>query len=294
MAYYSVLDLLKYVDHEQEQYPYTVPYLVNSCGFSLESAKCISEKVNFESADKPDAVVSLLRDYGFTNVHISRLIRKAPLLLLSNPAGTLLPKLEFQRSIGVSGSEIGKIASRNTSFLRQSLKKHIIPCYNILKSVVISDVKAVKALRLLSDTACSFLPENLPVNLSTISHLLMKQPSLACLKSAKFRQIVNKAIEMGFDPLKSTFAHALYVLSCPNIWEKKIEVYRNYGLSEDEIWSAIRKFPLCMSFSRKKITNTMDFLVNKVGWLPADFARVPFVLCYSSQKRIIPRCYSFL
>lgn len=83
---------------------------------------------------------------------------------------------------------------------------------------------------------------------------------MECPKSAKFRQIVNKAIEMGFDPLKSTFAHALYVLSCPNIWEKKIEVYRNYGLSEDEIWSGIRKFPLCMSFSRKKIPIPWIFL----------------------------------
>ncbi|KAF2296002.1 hypothetical protein GH714_035624 [Hevea brasiliensis] len=101
---------------------------------------------------------------------------------------------------------------------------------------------------------------------------------------AKFRQLVNKVIEIGFDPLKSTFAHALVFVSRPNVWERKMVVYRSCGLSEDEIWSVIRKFPSCMSFSIEKIRNTMDFLVNKMGWRPADVARVPSVLSYSWRR----------
>ncbi|OAY46055.1 transcription termination factor MTERF15, mitochondrial [Manihot esculenta] len=295
----SLSTSLKRVGHEQRKYPYTVFYLVNSFGFSVESAESISRKVNFESSKNPDAVVSLLTEHGFTKDHISSLIRQNPKLLLANPTKTLSPKLEFLRSIGFSGAELGKKVSWICLLLSRSLKEHIIPCYNILKSVVVSDLKVIRCLKKTYGVWFPS-PKNLSVHLSTlrevgicqsiISYLLLSKPCLTCLKTAKFRQLVHKAIELGFDPQKVTFVHALGSLSCPNTWEQKIEVYRSFGLSGDEIWLAVRKFPMLMSFSREKITNTMDFLVNKMGWLPADVARVPSVLCYSLDKRIIPRC----
>ncbi|KAF2296016.1 hypothetical protein GH714_035684 [Hevea brasiliensis] len=288
------------MDRKQKKYSYAVSYLVSSCGFALEFAESISKKVKFESPDKPDEVVSLLTEYGFTKDHISRLIRRRPQLLLANPTTNLLPKLEFLRSIGVSISDLGQMLSGNPDLLCRSLDHFLIPCYNILKSVLISDEKLVKALKRSNGIVVSSLPENLSVNSlilrengvpqSIISYLLIYKPSVACMKPAKFRQLVNKVIDIGFDPLKSTFAHALVFVSFPNVWERKIVFYRSCGLSEDEIWLAIRKFPLCMNFSIKKIRNTMDFLVNKMGWLPGDVARVPSVLCYSLEKRIVPRC----
>ncbi|KAF2296012.1 hypothetical protein GH714_035667 [Hevea brasiliensis] len=234
----SLSTSVKSVGHEQKQYSYTVSYLVNSCAFSIESAESIYKKVNFESPDRPDAVVSLLTEYGFMKYHISRLIRKAPQLLLANPTKTLLPKIEFLRSIGASGSILREVG----------------------------------------------MPQ------SIISYLLVQNPYIACMKPAKFRQLVNKVIEIGFDLLKFTFTHALGFLSRPNVWQQRIKVYKSSGLSEDEILLAFRKFLLCMDLSVKKITKNMDFLVNKMGWLPADVARAPCVLCYSLEKRIVPRC----
>ncbi|RVW61785.1 hypothetical protein CK203_063339 [Vitis vinifera] len=34
----------------------------------------------------------------------------------------------------------------------------------------------------------------------------------------------------------------------------------------------------------------LDFLMNKMGWQREAVARVPLVLCYSLNKRVIPRC----
>ncbi|RVX20575.1 hypothetical protein CK203_002821 [Vitis vinifera] len=34
----------------------------------------------------------------------------------------------------------------------------------------------------------------------------------------------------------------------------------------------------------------LDFLMNKMGWQRKAVARVPLVLCYSLNKRVIPRC----
>ena len=78
-----------------KQHPFTVTYLINSCGLSSESAISASEKVQFQSPERPDLVLALLRNYGFSRTQISNLIRKRPILLLYNPENILLPKLEF-------------------------------------------------------------------------------------------------------------------------------------------------------------------------------------------------------
>ena len=45
-----------------------------------------------------------------------------------------------------------------------------------------------------------------------------------------------------------------------------------------------------MTKSEKKIMETMDFLVNKMGWESGKIVKVPYVFKYSLEKRIIPRC----
>lgn len=45
-----------------------------------------------------------------------------------------------------------------------------------------------------------------------------------------------------------------------------------------------------MILSQKKIMQTMDFLVNKMGWSAAMIPTYPIILCFSLEKRIIPRC----
>ncbi|KAE8727595.1 Peroxin 6 isoform 1 [Hibiscus syriacus] len=114
---------------------------MNSCGLSLESAIAVSEKIQFQSPERPDLVLALLRNYGFSKTNNSNLIRKRPWLLLSHPHNILLPKLEFFRSIGLSSSELARTLSSETTLLTRSLENKIIPTYEFLKSVLLSDEK---------------------------------------------------------------------------------------------------------------------------------------------------------
>ena len=91
---------------EDAKRSFTVSYLINSCGLSPEIANSVSEKVNFPNPTRPDSVLSLLRDHGFANLHISKLVSKCPKLLLAKPDKTLLPKLDFFRSLGLSSTEV--------------------------------------------------------------------------------------------------------------------------------------------------------------------------------------------
>ncbi|GFZ04621.1 mitochondrial transcription termination factor family protein [Actinidia rufa] len=282
---------------------YTVSYLINSCGLSPETAISASEKLNFETPERPDSVLNLLRTHGFTQTQISNLVRKRPGLLLANPDKTLLPKLKFFHSIGVSRTDLARTLSLDPNILTRSLENYIIPCYNFLKSVVQSDKKVVAAMKhtswVFSKDHRLFLVPNIAVlkkievPQSSIALLLAHYPEAILRKHDRFREIVDEVRDMGFDPLKSTFVLAMHVISGKGyklIWDRCYKVYSEWGWSKDEILLAFRKYPQCMILSEKKISRAMDFFVNKLGWPSKEIARCPVILFYNLEKRIIPRC----
>ena len=113
---------------DDKKHNFTVSFLVNSCGLSLERAKRVSQSVNFETSERPNLVLNLLKNHGFTNAQISKVVKSEPYLLLSDPVKTLLPKFEFLGSIGLSDSECANIISGCPSVLGRSIKNHLCLC----------------------------------------------------------------------------------------------------------------------------------------------------------------------
>ncbi|KAH6821774.1 hypothetical protein C2S53_015828 [Perilla frutescens var. hirtella] len=161
--------------------PFTVSYLINSCGLPKNDAVAASKKLLIESRENPDAVLELLADYGFTNLHISKLVSRWPFVLQYRANETLLPKLKFFCSIGV------------------------------------------------------------PDAVSTMSEWTLKS---------------------------------------------KRDVYGRCGWSESEVAAAFLRSPNCMTLSEKKITATLDFLVNELGLKAGDVARRPLLLTLNLDKRM--------
>ncbi|KDP37146.1 hypothetical protein JCGZ_06202 [Jatropha curcas] len=192
--------------------------------------------------------------------------------------------------------------SKNPVFLSGSLNNLLIPVYAVIKSLLFSDEKVLIILKRISAFNMCYVKEHLPVNLSVLRELGMRQstisilitscPNTVCTNSEKFSEAVNNVIGMGFDPLNLSFADALRVIiqMKSKTWKRKIDAYSRSGFSEEEIWSVIKKRPLCMGYSEKTIIKKIDFLVNKMGWQPAIVAKYPVVLCYSFDKRVVPRC----
>ncbi|BFG37846.1 hypothetical protein CerSpe_241200 [Prunus speciosa] len=288
---------------EEQERSFTVSYLVSSCGFSSENALSLSKKVNFENPERPDSVLDLLREYGFADSQISKLVHKVPKLLLSDSKKRLLPKLEFLRSIGLSGESLAHTICTNPVFLTASLENTLIPGYNFFKRELLSDEKIVNVIKrslwgILGNRAQSNVAQNLrvlrslEVPQSSISVLVSCHPGVVCQKPEDFNKDVEEVIRLGFNPMTLAFVNGLQVISkmTKSTWEHKMEVYKRWGWTEDEILLAFRKKPTCMYLSEKNIVSKMDFLVNKMGWQPADLARVPGVLTLSLEQRIIPRC----
>lgn len=195
---------------------YAVSYLINSCGLSPETAISAAEKVKFETPERPDKVLNLLRNHGFTETHITNLVRKRPSLLLANAEKTLLPKLlVFFQSVGVSRTDLAGTLSLDPTLLTRSLENQIIPAYTFLKSVLQSDKKVGAAMKrtswiFLEDHTKNLVPNimvlrDLEVPESSIALLLTHFPEAVMQKNDQFREIISKVEEMGFDPLKSNF-----------------------------------------------------------------------------------------
>ncbi|XP_026416103.1 uncharacterized protein LOC113311485 [Papaver somniferum] len=262
---------------------FVVSYLINSCGLSESEAITASKKFNFKTTTKPASVLTLLKTYGFTQPDISKLINKYPSILSSDPHKTLKPKLDFFKSKGLSGPDLANFFSIDPTILKYSFDKVIIPSFDILESIVHSDQTVIKMIKrnhwILSANRVKRVMVNLEllrnqgVPETKISDYLIRHPRVFTADADKFRKIVEKTKEMGFNPFNTIFLVAIHGLTSMTEanWREKKDVYKRWGWSEDQLQLAFRKNPRCMTASEKKIMEVMNFLVNEMGY---DSSRV--------------------
>lgn len=279
----------------------TVSYLVKSCGLSLEQALSASKKVNVENTRRPDSVLNLLSTYGFSKSQVSKLISSRPRLVLADPDLILGPKIEYFQSLGIVGPDLPKFICSNYVVLVASLNNRIIPSCNFLKGFLQTNENLVRALKQTRCVVIHNIEKMMVPNITTlrshgvpeshIAKLMMLEPHALMLKDDLFKQAVLKILEMGFRPTSLLFILAVRSMSrSKRNRNKKMDILRSFGWSQDEIFMAFRMQPMLMICSDKKIKKVMDFLVNKAGLKPSDVARCPNLLLTSLERRIIPRC----
>lgn len=248
-------------------------------------------------------MLALLSSHGLSETQISKIVKSRPALLVADPEKTLLPKLEFFSSVGLSRKDLARMVSVNPHLLSRSLENQIIPSYNFLRTLI-SQENVIAVLKRRSWIFLENKSRNVVPNIGLLRELGMPQSCIALLlahntqvlmyKHENLVELVEEIKEMGFDIKKSTFTAALRALcgnSSRTIWKRNREIYkRDWGWSEEDVVSAFRKSPQSMILSEKKIMQTMDFLVNKMGWNSRLIAKYPVVLCFSFEKRVIPRC----
>ncbi|XP_057723162.1 uncharacterized protein LOC130938752 [Arachis stenosperma] len=276
---------------------FTVNYLVNKCGFLPDSALQASKYVLFKSPEKPDSVIALFRSFGFSDLQIHNVIQKSPRVLLSKPKETILPKLQFLISKGASKSQLARIIELNPVILQRSLKKHLIPTFDLLNNFLRSEERTVASILhsvqiLTSSTSHRNL--NLLVDLGvserSMARLLHQWPWLLRFNSAGLKSMVDEVIKMGVDPAKANFVPALYATYLPkSMWDRKVKLYKSFGLTDDNIREAFVKHPFCMLISVQKIEACIEFFVKELGWKPLDVTNYPVLLSLNLEKRLVPR-----
>ncbi|XP_050121596.1 uncharacterized protein LOC126599245 isoform X3 [Malus sylvestris] len=285
----------------ETHHDFTVNYLINSCGLSPEGAISASKWVKLRSPKRADSVLSFLRNHGFSETQISSIVRNHSPVLNSNPEKTLLPKLEFFASLGVSKGDLAKALAYGLKLLSTSLEKRIAPTYDCLRSLL-SQKNVISVLRRSSWIFAEGHSKKVAPNIevlkksgipqSCISHLLAYHPEVFMRKPKELGGLVDEVKQMGFNLQKSNSVLAIYALCGNNrsVWNRSCQLYKRWGWSEDDVLSAFRRHPRCMTMSEKKLMLAMDFLVNEMGWSSKMIAKRPLVLHYSLEKRLVPRC----
>ncbi|XP_068344985.1 transcription termination factor MTERF6, chloroplastic/mitochondrial-like [Pyrus communis] len=285
----------------ETHHDFTVNYLINSCGLSPEGAISASKWVKLRSPKRADFVLSFLRNHGFSETQISSIVRNHSPVLNSNPEKTLLPKLEFFASLGVSKGDLAKTVAYRPELLCASLEKRIAPTYDFLRSLL-PQKNVVTVLKrgswiFVEGHSKKVAPnievlKNSGIPQSCISLLLTYQPNTLKLKPKDLGQLVDELNEMGFDLQKSASVLAMNVLCGSNrsLWNRSRKIYKRWGWSEDDVLAAFRSQPHCMIVSEKKLIRALEFLVNEMGWSSKMIAKSPLVLCLSLEKRLVPRC----
>ncbi|XP_026427544.1 uncharacterized protein LOC113323441 [Papaver somniferum] len=277
-----------------------VSYLINSCGLSESEAITASKKINFKTTSNPDSVLTLLKTYGFTESHISKIINREPSILLSKPDKTLKPKLDFFKSKGLFEHDLTSFISRSPRLLTRCLKKEIVPSFDTLRSVVQSDENVTKMMKRNPRIINTDQVKRVVVNVellrnegvpeTNIRKGLTAQPRAFTVNG--FKENLEKVKDMGFDNLQATFLVAVHILSSMTEvnWRKKMDVYKRWGWSEVQVQRAFRKSPTCMRASEEKIMAVMNFLVNDMGYDSSSIAEYAAVVNYSLKQRVMPRC----
>ncbi|OMO87117.1 Mitochodrial transcription termination factor-related protein [Corchorus olitorius] len=203
------------------QNSFTISYLINSCGLSPKSAKLASKRVHFETPEKPDSVMSFLKNQSFSPSQIAELITRAPKIL------------DFA---GCSDDEV-------------------LVTYKRFQWILVNDFPSVAAPNLAILRDCR-VPE------SHIMSQFVNQPTIFAISHERFKRTVEQVKKLGVCPVKQTFLLALQALLqiSESTKERKLNVYREWGWSDEEIALAFVKFPFCLMYSEHKIKATMDFI----------------------------------
>ncbi|GFZ15528.1 mitochondrial transcription termination factor family protein [Actinidia rufa] len=142
--------------------------------------------------------------------------------------------LAFFKSHGFTQTKISILARKFPPILLCDPEKTLLPKLEFLEPQVVSSTDVARIV-------------------STSPFILRKND--------RFGQIVKEFEKMGFNPSRVNFVSAIHASRAMknSTWEKKVEVYKKWGWTEDEILVAFKKHPPCIMVSEGKIMWVMDF-----------------------------------
>ncbi|XP_058761041.1 uncharacterized protein LOC131634393 [Vicia villosa] len=278
--------------------PFAVSYLIHNLGFSPQSASKLSStyELRFKTTQKPDLVLNFFRNHGVSDSQLRHMVAKAPWLLSCDPSKRVFPKFQFFLSKGASTSDVVNLVSRCPVLLSPSLENHIIPTYEFLSRFLQSHKGIVThAIRnpflfthhVVSHNIRMLIENGVPD--SSISRLLRVDSKV--LNTNGLLKLVQELKDLGFNPSQTIFSVALHAKRTvmKARWKEKVDVFKKWGWSDEDVLEAFRKQPHCMLTSVDKINLVMNFWVNRLGWDAIAIAKVPRILGASMERKIIPR-----
>ncbi|XP_078433430.1 uncharacterized protein LOC144704780 [Wolffia australiana] len=241
--------------------------LIKSLGFSPEEAAGVSKRLNrLKPPKNAESVLSFLKLKGVSEEATKEAISRRPTLLYADVDRNLSPKFEAFEAMGFSGLDLVRTLARNSSLLHYSLERKLMPNIELLQR------------------ECGIPGRR-------ISKVLRRSSRLVGRSASSLKDLISRVRELGFSPGSVAFETCLHIvdsLSRSSVKEK-IELLRSLGWSEEETLGAIRRYPLILGLSEKKLRGSVEFFGEKMGCEVSYLAANAVLLTFSVEKRVRPR-----
>ncbi|XVF24561.1 hypothetical protein REPUB_Repub13aG0138800 [Reevesia pubescens] len=287
----------------QKRFLQTNPTLYSS-STTLKSDVSVSKlhlPVPRNTSQIPASLVNCLKSYGFDDTHIAKLVQKRPRILHCRVNSKLKPKFEYLFQKGFTGKLLHQLILANPLILFRSLDSHIKPYFEFLSHFFNGEEMLVAIKRssswLVNMNLNAVLQPNVDLLISEgicgtrISKLLVWQPRVILQSHDRMVYAVKTVKETGLQPKEPRFIHALRVICSmsKSNWKKKIEAFMSLGWSKEDVLNTLRKDPVCLVCSEKKLRYLMDFYVNTMKLDAQTIISYPKLPLYSVDKRILAR-----
>lgn len=277
-------------------------YLTKHQQFSPETALRISKSRGYvRSPEYSDSVLLFLKDSGFSQIQVEKVVKAFPKVLFVDLENTLRPKFELFKELGFSSDDIAEIVSGDPWVLSRSADNRIGPSIIILKEVLGSTANVTRVLKLSAwflkhDLEKTMLPsmeylKSCGICWSQLVKYVIHFPRFFLHKPDTMKYFVSRTDEMGIDRNSKLFLPAMRVFSSmtQEKWKQKVQLFRDLGMSDNDILAAFRRAPQVFAISEKKIENATKTLLSLRNSDISVIVNQPELLIFSVENRLKPR-----
>ncbi|XP_074281167.1 uncharacterized protein LOC141606073 [Silene latifolia] len=304
--------LLQYSTNSSNQNPnfpnqsYT-NYLISNLGFSHLQAHSISTKLPYKFDDahfskfsgNANYVIHFLKQHGFNDTHIKKVVSCYPQILSANVGQTLKPKFQLFQDHGFSESDLVSVISSSPSIV----SRHMDTVIPDLRAILGSTDNLIKFFRknhlLIGQSALGNLNSNIAllnkdygIDINVIRNGILQSPRSYLQNIEFFKNITVKVEkELGIPRNSGMFIYGIRLLgsSSPKRIELKCQVLKSFGWTEYDVSELMRGNPLIFQISEENFRKKLKFLMTLLGYKPDFLATHSVLLGFSLEKRLAPR-----
>ncbi|EMS59998.1 hypothetical protein TRIUR3_11492 [Triticum urartu] len=253
--------------------------------WSTRALKASTRLSHLNSPTKPDAVLAFLAGLGFSRADVAAAVARNPSLLCAKVEGTLSPIVAGLTGLGLSHSEIARLASLTDYCFRT---KSVVAKLRYYHHLFGSSDKLLRVLKvsplLLSCSIGTVVQPNVAflrecgVDVRHIASLCVNVPRLLTTNPERVRAMAACAEGVGVPRGSGMFREALQAVAFLSEEEiaAKLDYLKNtFRWSDAEVRIALSGYPSLLRRSKDMLLRKSEFLISEVGLEPAYIARLP-------------------
>ncbi|KAM3317708.1 hypothetical protein ACQJBY_035424 [Aegilops geniculata] len=277
-------------------------YLVSACGLTRAQAiKASARLSHLKSPANPDAVLAFLAGLGLSAADVAAAVARDPHLLCAGVERTLAPVVDGLTSLGLSRSEIARIAVLVPYRFRC---RSIVSALHYYPTLFGSMDNLLRLLKRCSCFLASDLERVVKPNVAflrecglhdcDIAKLCIRVPRILKINQQRLRAMVVCAKALCVPHGSAMLSVALQAVAFSgeeNIANKMEHLKKTLRWSDTEVGIALPKAPMLLACSKERLQCLSEFLISEAGLEPGYIAHRPVMLNYSLDGRLRPRYY---